>query len=255
MFNVNVDAHSPPFYQNYLFIGFVMKIGILLCGDVPTSLVKEFGDYSSCLQKQLNLNRYGDVTVWNVYEKFELPEHTDICDVYIIGGSPASVNDDSDWVNFLGEFIYNAFNKGRKLFGICFGHQIIHHALGGIVARSPNGWGVGPYSVTFFQDIGNIKRRKKMSLLAIHRDQVVKIAPFFDVVAGNYFCPNYMTRFKKQVLTIQGHPEFSFAFFSALINQKKDTLLLPTSNAPFKEDISTKDSLYFNAFFNKFMFE
>lgn len=231
-----------------------MKIGILLCGDVPPSLFKEFGDYSSCLQRQLNLNHYGDVTIWNVYEKSELPEHTDRCDVYIIGGSPAGVNDDLKWINALAGFIRNAFNKGKKLFGICFGHQIIHHALGGIVARSSNGWGVGPYTVTFSHDIENIKRGQTMSLLAIHQDQVVEPAVSFNVVAGNYFCPNYMTRFKKQVLTIQGHPEFSFSFFSALINQRKDILSLPTPNYPFKEGNSTKDSRYFNAFFNLFIF-
>ncbi|MFT6925133.1 MAG: GMP synthase-like glutamine amidotransferase [Psychromonas sp.] len=232
-----------------------MKIGILLCGDVPPSLVEEFGNYASCLQRQLNLNRYGDVTIWNLYEKSELPEHTDICDVYIIGGSPAGVNDNLDWINALAGFIRNVFCKGKKLFGICFGHQIIHHALGGVVARSPDGWGIGPYSVTFLQNFEKIKTGTPLSLLAIHQDQVVEPAKSFNVVAGNYFCPNYMTRFKKQVLTIQGHPEFNFLFFSALINQRKDILSKQASNAPFEEGNSSADSRYFNTMINLFIFE
>lgn len=233
----------------------MIKIGILLCGDIPPNLIKEFGDYASCLRSQLNLNRYGDVTIWNVHETSELPEHTDICDVYVIGGSPVGVNDELDWIHALTGFIRNAFCKGKKLLGICFGHQIIHHALGGVVIRSPKGWGIGSYSVTFIQDFEKIKTGMSLSLLAMHQDQVIKPAEFFNVVAGNDFCPNYITRFKKQVLTIQGHPEFSFPFFSALLNQRKDILSQQNSKNPFEKGNCVADSFYFNNIINLFIFE
>ena len=45
-----------------------MKIGILLCGDVPITLINEFGSYSACLQSQYELNKFGDVSVYNVYQ-------------------------------------------------------------------------------------------------------------------------------------------------------------------------------------------
>ncbi|WP_435234617.1 type 1 glutamine amidotransferase [Psychromonas sp. PT13] len=232
-----------------------MKIGILLCGNVPHTLIDQFGDYASCLQRKLHLKRYGDVSTWNVFEKSELPKNDDECDVYIIGGSPVGVNDDVDWIDSLSRFIRNAFYNGKKLFGICFGHQIIHHALGGAVDRSYFGWGVGAYSVTFSQDFNQVKMGKTMSLLSMHQDQVVKPAHGFNVVAGNDFCPNYMTRFKKQVLTIQGHPEFHFHFFLALLNQRKDILSQQESNVHSEEGNSAKDSDDFIRIMNQFLFE
>lgn len=243
------------YFHDFVFVEVSMKIGILLCGNVPRTLIDEFGDYASCLQRKLNLKQYGHVVTWNVFEKFELPENNDKCDVYIIGGSPVGVNDDVAWINLLAEFIRDAFVNGKKLFGICFGHQMIHHALGGSVEKASLGWGLGSYSVTFLQDFNQVKAGKTMSLLSMHQDQVVKPAHGFDVIAGNYFCPNYMTRFKKQVLTIQGHPEFHFHFFLALLNQRKDILSQQESNVHSEEGNSAKDSDDFIRIMNQFLFE
>ncbi|KVX02348.1 type 1 glutamine amidotransferase [Shewanella frigidimarina] len=232
-----------------------MKIGILLCGDVPEPLTEEFGSYSSCLQNQLNLK--GDVilTVFNIYQKNELPDNADSFDGFIIGGSQTGVNDDVDWIKPLAKFIHNAFYRGKKLFGICFGHQMIHHALGGIVMRSPAGWGLGAYEVTLFKDFEQLKTGEKISILAIHQDQVIKPAEYFDIIAGNDFCPNYLTRYKKQVLTIQGHPEFNFSFFLALINASENRFLPAILEHAVEERTSEKDRLYFNQCVNNFILE
>jgi len=232
-----------------------MEIGVLLCGDVALSLRAEFGSYADCLKKRLNLYSYGEVTVWDVYQKNQVPENIDACDVYIIGGSPASVNDNTEWITVLIKFIQRAFTHGKKMVGICFGHQAIHHALGGVVNRSNKGWGIGAYQVPFLQNFENKKKGDLLSLLAIHQDQVIKPVKGFKVIAGNTFCPNYFTLFEQQVLTIQGHPEFSFSFLESMLALRQDILSASNGNIFSQPGNSVVDSDYCNEVIQQFIVE
>jgi len=231
-----------------------MKIGILLCGDVPATLVDEFGCYSACLQSQYSLNRFGDVSVYNVYQNQVLPTHPNECDVYIIGGSPSGVNDNLDWVKSLSIFIQLAFRAKKKLFGICFGHQIINYALGGKVKKANKGWGLGAYEVLLNQDLGDLKAAQSMTLIAIHQDQVINPGKEFEVIAGNEFCPNYVTQYKNQVLTVQGHPEFTANFFNALLLQRLDVFEQDKIEAAIVTEQISIDNLAFNCFVTDFLF-
>jgi len=231
-----------------------MKIGILLCGDVPATLIDEFGCYSACLQSQYALNKFGDVSVYNVYQKQVLPTHPNECDVYIIGGSPSGVNDNLDWVKSLSLFIQLAFRAKKKLFGICFGHQIINYALGGKVEKTNKGWGLGAYEVLLNQDLGDLKAAQLIKLIAIHQDQVINAGTGFEVLAGNDFCPNYVTKCQDQVLTVQGHPEFTTAFFNALLLQRVDIFTQDKIEAAMLSNELAIDSLTFNHFVTDFLF-
>jgi len=231
-----------------------MKIGILLCGDVPQELSAEFGNYSECLQSQLNLNQYGSITIWNVYQEQQLPSDPNECDVYLIGGSPSGVNDALDWVKSLTLFIRAAFKANKKLFGICFGHQVINHALGGKVQKKEQGWGLGAYDVLLNQDIGELKAGQSMKLIAIHQDQVVQPGTDFEVLAGNEFCPHYMTRYRDQVLTVQGHPEFNAAFFNALLMRRTDAFQAHEIDDAMVTEEASINSLAFNRFVIHFLF-
>jgi GMP synthase-like glutamine amidotransferase len=244
------EAHSLIVYPE-----FIMKIGILLCGDVPESLIDEFGDYSSCLQQQFNLGIYEERTVWNVYQKNELPDDVALCDAYVIGGSPSSVNDESDWINSLSLFILRAFVAKKKLFGICFGHQVINHALGGKVQKVDRGWGLGTYEVELFKDLDELKAGNKLSLIAMHQDQVITPAKKFEVVAGCDFCPNYITRYKNQVLTVQGHPEFSFSFFVALLKASEGKFPQEKVEKASASNNYFQSGDYFNTLVYRFLFD
>lgn len=226
-----------------------MKIGILLCGDVPAELVDTFGSYTECLRAQLRLDECDSVTVWDLYQAGELPDDINQCDAYIVGGSPSGVHDGLDWVHRLSQFIRSAFFGRKKLFGICFGHQVINHALGGVVKRSEKGWGLGIYDVQLRQDIGSLKAGHNLQLIAVHQDQVIRPGQGFEVVAGNRFCPNYITRYKNQVLTVQGHPEFNGPFFNALLSHRTEKF----KPEEIKKAQVTDDSLICNRRFNQFV--
>lgn len=231
-----------------------MNIGILLCGDVPAKLIKEFGSYSECLKTHYRLDSYGSVKTWNVYQHNAFPKFINECDVYIIGGSPSGVNDNVNWVKDLTAFIQSAFRAKRKLFGICFGHQMINSALGGKVEETKRGWGLGAYDVLLKQNIDELTSGQKMKLIAIHRDQVISTGAGFEVLAGSEFCPHYMTKYQDRVLTVQGHPEFTSAFFNALLSQRIDIFQQDEIEAATITEEIKIDSLAFNRFVTDFLF-
>ena len=69
----------------------------------------------------------------------EFPESPEACDAYLITGSPRGVYDSQPWIADLEKFIQDCYQAGIKLVGICFGHQILAHALGGHAEKSEKG--------------------------------------------------------------------------------------------------------------------
>lgn len=188
------------------------RVGLLVCGEVHEALRPEFGSYARCLARRLQLEREGVlVRTWQAW-KGELPGSALEADAYLISGSPASVYDREPWIDQLGEFVRETWHAQRRLAGICFGHQMIHQALGGRVERA-SGWGLGAYPVQLRQPLAGLPGSRPLAIHAMHRDQVVTPAAGFELLAGSRFCPYYLMRHSHRILTIQGHPEFTRDFF------------------------------------------
>jgi GMP synthase-like glutamine amidotransferase len=72
-----------------------------------------------------------------------LPDHPHVCEAWIVTGSKYDVYGGMPWIAKLETFIQKVCSSNIPIAGICFGHQIIARAMGGIVKKSPNGWGLG----------------------------------------------------------------------------------------------------------------
>ena len=108
-----------------------MKIGILECGTNRPEWAQygRFADWFPPLLAQAGVPF--DTQVWNVSEG-ELPDRTDVCDAWLLTGSPASAVDDADWQRALSDYLRPLIGH-QPVVGICYGHQHLHRMLGGTV--------------------------------------------------------------------------------------------------------------------------
>ena len=102
-------------------------------------LMREFDAFREFLNRVPN---QFELTEYRVTEG-ELPEKPEECDAYLLTGSPKGVYDDEVWIKELGDFVRASYEADRKMVGICFGHQLLAHALGGHAEKSEKGWGMG----------------------------------------------------------------------------------------------------------------
>ena len=115
-----------------------MKIGILQTGKSHESLLNKFGDYPDLFKSFLSSEDF----VFETYAVLEMvfPKSPDECDGWLITGSRHGVYEDHEWLDPLRKFIKILDKKKAPLVGICFGHQIIAEALGGVVEKFQGGW-------------------------------------------------------------------------------------------------------------------
>lgn len=152
------------------------------------------------------------------------PASPDACDGWITTGSRLSVYDDIGWIEDFGRLVQSIAETERRFVGVCFGHQMIAHALGGKVERAANGWGIGLKEVAV-PEPPSWWGRERYRVLNSHADQVVDLPPGAAVLGGNDHCPVSLMTTGDTMLGIQGHPEFPPAYAAALIRARRGVLI------------------------------
>ncbi|MFK7976091.1 MAG: GMP synthase [Halioglobus sp.] len=204
-----------------------MKIGILKADTVRPEWVEEHGEYPDMFRRLLA--EQDALVTYCVYdvEHERYPSDIDEVDAYLLTGSKRSVYEDEPWIHRLAEFVRTLHARKKTLVGICFGHQMVAHALGGKVERSAKGWGVGAqhYQITPNPQATWLDDGEDMfSLLASHEDQVIVPAQGASVVGGSAFCENAACQVGDHILTFQGHPEFSASYARTLATLRKERI-------------------------------
>ena len=176
-------------------------LGVLECGRPPQEIIDNHGDYA-----QQFVNLVGDDFDYRIYAVLEgeFPQDISECDGYLITGSKHGVYSGEPWITPLMALIRDIYAADIPQFGICFGHQVMAHALGGRAEKFDGGWGMGPTNYT--RDDGST-----ITINAFHEDQVVAVpADKFDrVTASTPFCQYAGIAYKGKAASIQPHPEFS----------------------------------------------
>jgi len=202
-----------------------MKIGILNAINSLTSQVKWQGTPTDAYIRFLKSGGASGTFIGFDVALREFPESVDTCDAYVITGSPNGVYDDEPWIAELMQFIRDCYEAEKKLVGICFGHQVLAHALGGHTEKSEKGWGLGmkPFDVVA-EKPWMTEPAGQFGLYFVHQDQVQHLPAEAELLGGNDFCPNAMFVMGNQVLGVQGHPEFTKPIMEDILVGKNGTI-------------------------------
>ena len=202
-----------------------MRIGLLETGRATPDLLERHGRYADMF-KQL-FGGLDDSLVFVDYAVLdgELPQDVDECDAYIVTGSANGVYERLPWMADLQQFLKRAHAAGKRLLGICFGHQLLADTFGGRVEKVDRGWAVGLHDYRIHHALPGVAReRDSFTVFATHQDQVVSPPPDARVLAGSDFCPNAMLRIGEHVLTLQCHPEMPHQFAHDLLESRRPRL-------------------------------
>ena len=217
-----------------------MTIGILKTDTVRPEWVGTFGEYPDMFEALLRqVNPALDFRTWDV-ESGELPDDIAAVHGYIITGSKSSVYDDKPWIRALEDFVRHAHLAKCKMVGICFGHQLVARALGGLVDKSANGWGCGVqvYAVSDPQLLAD-GEGGDLQLLASHQDQVMLAPEGARIIARNDHCDIAGFRIGEHILTFQGHPEFIPEYSRDIMALRREMI----GDVRVEEGLATLDSL------------
>lgn len=221
-----------------------LRVGLLQCDDVEESVHHIFGNY---YQMFADAFRCVDPTINLVQircDHGELPDSPHEFDAFVISGSKCGVYESQQWILALQDFVGECYAARKKTVGICFGHQLIAHALGGETRKAEVGWGFGVHRASinglppwmknnndevYGHDIYDSEiDLAAYNLVVVHQDQIVTLPPGFRRIAHNEFCPMSMIidgdAESATMLGLQGHPEFTKKYCKHLLMQRKDKL-------------------------------
>ena len=203
-----------------------LKIGILQADNVLPPLAEGYGEYPEMFQQLLlaaNSNQQLQLEFATYAVNLGIyPEDIDEVDAYIMTGSKSSVYEDTPWVTQLAEFVKSIHSHKKKFIGICFGHQMVAHALGGEAGLAAVGWSLGVKQASPNPAPGkNLLADQPFKLIYSHQDQVIKPVPGSVILASTDNCPIAATSLGEHILTFQGHPEFFPEYTRALYQLRR----------------------------------
>ncbi|KAF9524926.1 class I glutamine amidotransferase-like protein [Crepidotus variabilis] len=223
-----------------------LRIALLTCGSLTGKAYAENGDYWDVYSKFMHdscpAGTQFKFEPFDVVSKMEYPssQDEDQYDCMMLTGSAASAYENLEWINILVDYVARiAESKPNiKLIGICFGHQIIARALGSACVPNGGKWEVGPTPI-HLTDLGRRifgSDKDTLTIQQMHRDHVPSVPPNFHLLASTAITPNQgMVKFLGnpplddktssnlppiQIITVQGHPEFTESVVSAIIEQR-----------------------------------
>lgn len=202
------------------------KLLIIKCGDTIPELVARKGDFEDWIIAGTGLDPEATLTV-NVEKNEKLPSPHALSAV-IVTGSHAMVTEHRPWSDRTADWLGKAVGT-LPVLGICYGHQLLGHALGGRVADNPNGREMGMVPVTFTPAAGEDPLLGAFTPAIVapvsHKQSLVELPDGALHLAGSARDPHQAFRFGRNAWGVQFHPEFDAEITAAYIDYCADDLI------------------------------
>jgi GMP synthase (glutamine-hydrolysing) len=186
------------------------RVLLLQVGHTFEEVARERGDYDSWFRHGLGLHE-GELEVVRVFDGQPLPHGWDH-DAIVITGSWSMVTDREPWSEATAEYLREAVQRRRAVLGVCYGHQLLAHALGGQVGYNPKGRHAGTARVALTdaaaRDLLFESFASPLVVQVSHSQSVLQL-PAEAVVLGHCAMDaHHAFRIGDNAWGVQFHPEF-----------------------------------------------
>ena len=146
----------------------------------------------------------------------------------VVTGSGAMVTAGDAWMQRSADWLAQAVAAGRPVLGICFGHQLLAHALGGRVLDNPRGVEVGTVPLALEPAAAGdplfASLTEPLRVHVSHLQSVTVPPPGARRLASSELDPNQAFVCGERAWGVQFHPEFSAAVARAYLEFHSPTL-------------------------------
>lgn len=145
-----------------------------------------------------------------------------------ITGSGSMVTEQAPWMQRAADWLGDAVQQQVPVLGICFGHQLLAHALGGRVDFNPRGVEVGTAEISLTEAaagdrlLSGLPSRFPAQLS--HRQSVIELPPETVLLGASNMEPHQGFSYGPCAWGIQFHPEFDAQIVSRFIEYYRDIL-------------------------------
>jgi GMP synthase (glutamine-hydrolysing) len=192
----------------------------------PVASMRRHGRFPHWIRVAAGLHRDA-ATLANVEAGDALPDPDDFAGV-IVTGSAAMVTERRDWSERSAQWLREAVHADTPVFGICYGHQLLAHALGGQVGDNPAGREMGTVELQLeaaaAQDplFGGLPER--FAAQATHLQTVLRAPEGAVTLASSPLDNCHAFRWGRHAWGVQFHPEFSGTHMRGYVHARRDAL-------------------------------
>ena len=199
---------------------------IVRTGRAPEIISERHGDFPRWFQLGLRL-RTPRLHIVDVERGDALPDPDEVSGA-ILTGSASMVTERLPWSERTAGWIRNAMDVDLPLLGVCYGHQLMSHALGGRVDYLPGGREMGTVPLTTHEpaatDALGVALPASFHAHTTHEQSVLELPRGAVTLASSARDPHHLVRYGKHAVSTQFHPEFSAEVMRAYIRRKHDVL-------------------------------
>jgi GMP synthase (glutamine-hydrolysing) len=200
------------------------RVLLLQVGHTFEEVARERGDYDSWFRHGLGLD---ELEIVRVFEGEPVPhgwEHDGI----VVTGSWSMVTDREPWSEACAEYLREAVMRQRAILGVCYGHQLLAHALGGQVGYNPKGRHAGTARVALTDEAAQdllLGAFASPLVVQVSHSQSVLQLPAEAVLLGHCAMdPHHAFRIGVNAWGVQFHPEFDGDVSRRYISMRRATI-------------------------------
>lgn len=205
---------------------------IVKLGTTFPALAANHGDFEDWIRTRLGTSE-DQVAVFDAQRERAFPDPRRYSGV-VLTGSHGMVTERTAWSEQTARWIPEVLEACVPLLGICYGHQLLAHALGGEVGWNPRGREFGTVAV----HVHDAARHdplfdylpERFPVHTCHAQSVLRLPPKATCLASNAHDPHHAFVVGKNAWGVQFHPEFDIVAVRTYITECAEQLRADGAN-------------------------